>query len=225
VFTTNIAFAGLTAAGKTTHAKRLAAELGYKYVSATDILLEILDIDDPSETVWLKRLSEINAARLDGSIDAELEERLLYMNRTCQKTVFDTWALAWIGEGPLVRIWIESDLESRVRKCLVSQKGSRTSPEDAMALLNAKDTFNRWTFQQRHKYDLFVDRQRYDLVVNNSHLIPEPTDSAARTGVDTLAPILNVAATCVLNSDLANADALLQKYPLELRRITVPAEQ
>jgi cytidylate kinase len=39
---TNIAFAGLTAAGKTTHARRLAADLGYDYVSATDILFEIL---------------------------------------------------------------------------------------------------------------------------------------------------------------------------------------
>jgi cytidylate kinase len=38
----NIAFAGLTAAGKTTHARRLAADLGYSYVLATDILFEIL---------------------------------------------------------------------------------------------------------------------------------------------------------------------------------------
>ncbi|ADP79673.1 hypothetical protein FraEuI1c_1615 [Pseudofrankia inefficax] len=221
VYTTNIALAGLTAAGKTTHARRLAAELGYRYVSATDILLEILGIDDASETVWLRRLSEINAARRDGSIDGELEERLLSMNRACQRTVFDTWALAWIGDGPLVRIWIESDLESRVRKCLVSQRGSRTSPEDARALLNEKDLFNRWTFQERHGYDLFLDRQRYDLVVNNSHLIPQSTNSAARTGVETLAPILNAATACVMDSDSANAEALLHRHPQELRRITV----
>lgn len=41
---TNIAFAGLTAAGKTTHAQRLAADLGYDYVSATNILFEILRV-------------------------------------------------------------------------------------------------------------------------------------------------------------------------------------
>src|ERR1700722_7225690 len=41
---TSIAFAGLTAAGKTTHAQRLAADLGYDYVSATDILFEILRV-------------------------------------------------------------------------------------------------------------------------------------------------------------------------------------
>ena len=41
---TSIAFAGLTAAGKTTHAQRLAADLGYDYVSATDILFELLRV-------------------------------------------------------------------------------------------------------------------------------------------------------------------------------------
>jgi cytidylate kinase len=49
---TNIAFAGLTAAGKTTHARRLAADLGYRYVSATDILLEILQVRDPGADLW-----------------------------------------------------------------------------------------------------------------------------------------------------------------------------
>ena len=120
--TSNIAFAGLTAAGKTTHAKRLAWALGYNYVSATDILLEILDIDEPGDQIWFTRLDEINAVRGDGAVDAELEERLVQMNRTRNRTVFDTWALAWIGDDPLVRIWIESDLESRSRKCFVSER-------------------------------------------------------------------------------------------------------
>lgn len=224
MYTTNIAFAGLTAAGKTTHAKRLATELGYKYVSATDILLEILGIGDASETIWPKRLAEINAARRDGSVDTELEERLLSMSRTCQRTVFDTWALAWIGDAPLVRVWIESDLESRVRKCIVSQRGSRMSPQEGTTLLNEKDLFNRWAFQQRHGYDLFVDRQRYDLVVDNSHLIPVATEAAARIGIETLASLLNVAATSVMNSDLSTARGLLEKHPKEIRRITFPAE-
>lgn len=41
---TSPAFADPTAADKTTHAQRLAADLGYDYVSATDISFEILRI-------------------------------------------------------------------------------------------------------------------------------------------------------------------------------------
>jgi hypothetical protein len=45
-FKINVAFAGLTAAGKMPHTRRLAEELGYDYLSATDILLETLDHSD-----------------------------------------------------------------------------------------------------------------------------------------------------------------------------------
>ena len=77
---TNIAFAGLTAAGKTTHAQRLAADLGYDYVSATDILFEILRV--PRDThPWFNQADAISAARDDGAVDAELESRLVDLAR------------------------------------------------------------------------------------------------------------------------------------------------
>jgi cytidylate kinase len=221
--TSNIAFAGLTAAGKTTHAKRLADELGYQYVSATEILLEILGIEQTGESVWLTRLGETNAARSNGSVDAELEERLVSLNRTRQRTVFDTWALAWIGDSPLLRIWIESDLESRVRKCLVSQGDRRTSPDRCRSLLDEKDSFNRQLFQRRHGFDLFTDRHRYDAVLDNSHLIPNPTESAARSGIEAFAPVIHAVATCVMADDQAEAERLIQTHPQEVRRITLPS--
>lgn len=181
-FATNIAFAGLTAAGKTTHARRLAAELGYDYVSATDILLEILGVEDASDQVWFTRLEEIQKARGSGAIDVELEERLVAMSRTCQRTVFDTWALAWIGDDPLVRLWIESDLDSRTRKCFVSQESAKLDLEGCRNLIAEKDQFNREMFHQRHGFDLFSDRHRYDAVLCNSHLIPVATKAATVSG-------------------------------------------
>ena len=63
--TMNIAFAGLTAAGKTTHARRLAADLGYDYVSATDILFEILRVPRNAHP-WFNQADAISSARDDG---------------------------------------------------------------------------------------------------------------------------------------------------------------
>ncbi len=223
-FTSNIAFAGLTAAGKTTHAKRLAAELSYDYVSATEILLEILDIDDPSDQVWFTRLEEIQAARGDGAVDAELEERLVSMSRTRRRTVFDTWALAWIGDNPLVRIWIESDLESRIRKCVVSQRFKQLGPDECRRLIQDKDAFNRTLFHRRHDFDLFADRHRYDAVLCNSHLIPAATAAAANSGIEAFAPIVYAAATYVMNSDESSARALQQANPREVQRITASGD-
>lgn len=223
-FTSNIAFAGLTAAGKTTHAKRLAEQLGYDYVSATEILLDMLGIDDPSDQVWFTRLEEIQAARGDGAVDTELEERLVSMSRTRQRTVFDTWALAWIGDNPLVRIWIESDLESRVRKCLVSQRSKELGTEECRRLIQDKDKFNRHIFRRRHGFDLFTDRHRYDAVLCNSHLIPVVTAGAANSGIEAFAPIVYAGATYVMMSDESSACTLQQANPREVQRITVSSE-
>jgi cytidylate kinase len=142
---TNIAFAGLTAAGKTTHAQRLATDLGYDYVSATDILFEILRV--PRDThPWFNQADAISAARQDGAVDAELESRLVDLARTRDRAVFDSWALAWICPVPVVRIGIESDLPSRTRKCLVSLGGEPRPLGECEAVLRSKDDYNRAMF-------------------------------------------------------------------------------
>jgi cytidylate kinase len=84
-----------------------------------EILFEILRV--PRDThPWSNQADAISAAREDGAVDAELESRLVDLARTSDRVVFDSWALAWICPVPVLRIWIESDLPSRTRKCLVS---------------------------------------------------------------------------------------------------------
>ena len=153
----NVAFAGLTAAGKTTHARWLAADLSYEYVSATEVMLEVLEIDAPADGVWFERYDEIRAARQGDAADAELDRRLEELAATRQGTVFDTWALAWLSPSPMVRVWIESDLESRARKCLVSQERTRLSLRDCRDHVRAKDRDTRDRFLRRHGFDLFSD--------------------------------------------------------------------
>ena len=217
---TNIAFAGLTAAGKTTHTRRLAKELGYEYVSATDILLEILGIEASGDQIWFSRLNEIDKARDDHAVDTELERRLIELAKTRQGTVFDTWALAWIGDDPLIRIWIESDLMSRTRKCLVSQRSKRLDDQECRRLIEDKDTYNRDIFRQRHGFDLFTDRNRYDAVLCNSHLIPAPTQTAANSGIGAFAPIVHAAVTALLEQDMTRLRAVRERSPREVLSIS-----
>lgn len=197
---TNIAFAGLTAAGKTTHAQRLAADLGYRYVSATEILLEILQVRDPGADLWFTQLDAITAAREGDAVDDELEARLVDLARTNDRTVFDSWALAWISPSPLVRIWIESDLPSRTRKCLVSLGDEPRPLAECEALLRAKDADNRAMFLRRHGFDLFRDRERYHAVLCNSHLIPAATGEGSRRGIERFAPVVRDAAMAVMGA-------------------------
>ena len=98
------------------------------------------------------------------------------------RVVFDSWALAWICPVPVLRIWIESDLPSRTRKCLVSLGDEPRPLAECEGVLRAKDDYNRAMFLRRHGFDLFTDRERYHAVLCNSHLIPSATrqESTAR---------------------------------------------
>jgi cytidylate kinase len=211
---TNIAFAGLTAAGKTTHARRLAADLGYGYVSATDILLEILQVRDRIAHLWFTQLDAITAAREGDAVDDELEARLKGLALNSDRTVFDSWALAWISPSPMVRIWIESDLPSRTRKCLVSLGDQPRPLAECEALLRAKDDHNRAMFQRRHGFDLFTDRERYHAVLCNSHLIPAATGPESRRGIERFALVVREAALAATGS--GSLEELRAGYPREV---------
>ncbi|WP_322770595.1 cytidylate kinase family protein [Frankia sp. Cr1] len=220
----NVAFAGLTAAGKTTHARILAAELGCGYVSATEVLLEILGIDVPADGVWFDRFDQIRNGRQGDSTDDELDRRLEELAADRQGTIFDTWALAWLAPEPMVRVWIESDLDSRARKCYVSQTRTAMPVSACRDHVQAKDADTRASFLRRHEFDLFTDRHRYDLMLCNSHLIQTADRSCADAGIAAFAPVVGEAVTALLNErpsgDLA---ALADRHPTEILRIGAAA--
>jgi cytidylate kinase len=215
---TSIAFAGLTAAGKTTHAQRLAADLGYDYVSATDILFELLRVPRDAHP-WFNQADAISAARDDGAVDAELESRLVDLARTSDRVVFDSWALAWICPVPVLRIWIESDLPSRTRKCLVSLGDEPRPLAECEGVLRAKDDYNRAMFRHRHGFDLFTDRERYHAVLCNSHLIPAATRQESRRGIEEFAPVVLDTALAIMSVDAGVMAELRARHPREIHSI------
>jgi cytidylate kinase len=215
---TSIAFAGLTAAGKTTHAQRLAADLGYDYVSATDILFEILQVPRDAHP-WFNQADAISAARNDGTVDAELESRLVDLARTSDRVVFDSWALAWICPVPMLRIWIESDLPSRTRKCLVSLGDEPRPLAECEEVLRVKDDYNRTMFRHRHRFDLFTDRGRYHAVLCNSHLIPAATRQESRRGIEKFAPVVLDTALAIMSTDPRGIEKLRARHPREIHFI------
>ena len=188
----NIAVAGLTAAGKTTHAKLIAQKLDYQYVSATEILLELVGIESSGDRAWFDHGNRIRQARASDDVDAELDRRLVQIATECEGLVIDSWAIAWTCHASMIRIWLESDTTSRAWKCFVSQ--GDTPEHDLVGcdrLIENKDVSTRRIFMDRHGFDLFTDHDVFDAVLDNTYLIRQPTRWAADSGIAEFEPVVS----------------------------------
>jgi cytidylate kinase len=181
----NITISGLTAAGKTTHALLVARRLGFDYVSASELMLSRLGIEN-SATVWQTRMREVERRRDELPVDRELNEFLAREIKERDHTVFDSWSAGWLGDSPnCVRVFIESDLRSRTYKARVSQEphGPFLSLPECRRLVEAKDKAAATRLAPLVGADIRTDRSPFDLVLDNSALIAEPTLPSARQGI------------------------------------------
>jgi len=202
----NIAISGLTAAGKTTHAKILAAELEYSYVSATEIMADMLGINrcEVGPGFWQKYGDSIAKVRDTTDLDRELDNRLTAMATGDEGLVIDAWALPWlVPRGSCISIWIESDHHSRTLKAAVSddnkQELSWYGP-----FIARKDDDTRERFLKIYGFDLYAARDNFSLEIDNSAYITRATREDSDQGIRAFAPVVNSSVAKLLVSDNAN---------------------
>jgi cytidylate kinase len=110
----------------------------------------------------------------------------LELQRQCAENdnlVFDSWALPWLAAGSAVKIWLESSAESRVRKSIVSHLGHGLSDAAVGELVARKDREARELFLSLYKFDIFEDRSVFDLAVDISRFVAEPTPQMCRESI------------------------------------------
>lgn len=172
----------MTAAGKTTLSLKFVRDYGLSYVSGSQVLRNLLG--DNSST-WHPLIDQQREAL---ALEREVDLTILQRCFNSREGVFDTWSLPWLARAEVENIWIESDFESRVRKCMVSylERGLSISYDESRAIVLAKDKKSREVMQQNWNFDLFSDRSPFNLIIDASHLIPEATIPAARRGAHLL---------------------------------------
>lgn len=199
-----VVISGWTAAGKSTHAKLLADDLGLPYVSATEILADLVSrrTGAARETRWHPSLDAARGA--DVTIDDELD-RLLSEQFEAQPGVFDACLLPWVAPSDLaVRVWIESDLTSRIRKCFVSHLGDGVGWDEATSRVLEKDAFTEARLASTRGLAYGPGTAAFDIIANNETLIPQPTLESAAAGIAAFQPVLleSVAYCAALRTDV-----------------------
>lgn len=154
---------GATAAGKTTHSAILAQQLGIDYVSASALMLDLLEqTDSGGNDIWIHHQRRLNAARNDSDTDSEVNRRIIERLRAAEPAVFDSWTLPFaLRDHPDLAsqvqfVKIVSDVNSRALKCMVSQ-GSRPQLDfgGCRDLIRDKDLQSQSIFKAKLGIDVF----------------------------------------------------------------------
>ena len=196
----SVCISGLTASGKTTHCHLLAGEFGLTYVSGSQIQLNFMGVSpiqtkdfwitDKAKSFWSKK--EFNR------IDAEL----LRLESIAEGYIFDTSTMPWRHKRPALCIWLESSLQSRVIKSIISHRGSRTfSPDEYPQRIAQKDEATISLYKQLYDIDIGSDLAVFDLIIDISTLITEPTLRASLKSIAIAHSIIQPAVGWYLTKD------------------------
>ena len=92
------------------------------------------------------------------------------------------------SDTPAVFVWIESDQESRFRKCFVSylERGEPKTHDECRDIVIAKDAKSREIFMTNWGFDIYNDRSPFSIVLDASSLIPHADLETAYQGAHIL---------------------------------------
>jgi cytidylate kinase len=181
-YTGNVCISGLTASGKTTHAHLLAGEFGLTYVSGSQIQLNFMGISPvQSREFWVTQEAKALWDREQfARIDAELL-RLEYVRTGC---IFDTSTMPWRHRKDALCIWLESNIDSRVVKSIISHHGNGDLDFDKYpALIAEKDRMTISLYRDLYGIEIGSDLSPFDLTLDISGLIREPSLEAALASI------------------------------------------
>jgi cytidylate kinase len=170
----NICISGLTASGKSTHAHLLAGEFGLTYVSGSQIQLNFLGVSPiQSKDFWIT----LESKKLWNEEQFEkIDSELLRLEKQSAGYIFDTSTMPWRHRKPSLCIWLESNLDSRVIKSIVSHRGrSQFGDEDYHEKIQEKDRATIGLYKKLYNIDIGTELSCFDLIIDISSFIKAPT--------------------------------------------------
>ena len=174
----SVCISGLTASGKSTHSHLLAGEFGLTYVSGSQILLNFAG-KSPIQPKDFWVTPEARRLKADDGY-LRIDSELLRIESIGEGYIFDSSTHPWRHKRPALCIWLESDLNSRVLKSIVSHRGrGYLRPEEYHEKLAEKDNDTIGLCRRLYGIDIGSDLSPFDLILDIGSLIREPTLDAS----------------------------------------------
>lgn len=181
-----VCICGMAGSGKTTVARRIAANYGLKYYSGGDALKAVaadMGYKTTGKGWWEteegirfleERLNDLN-------IDRKVDEKLLKW-ASGGGVVLDSWAMPWLlNEG--FKIWLEASEEVRAQRLA---ERDRLSIEEALGFLRDKESKTKEIYVKLYGFRLGEDFSPFHLILDANQLGKDEVFQALCMAVNSL---------------------------------------
>ena len=196
----NVCISGLSAAGKTTHAHLLAGEFGLTHVSGSQIQFSFMGLSPVQpRDFWISSAAK---ALWNREQFERIDTELLRLEATGEGYIFDTSTMPWRHRRPALCIWLESSMESRVIKSIVSHRGtSKCAPKEYLEKIIEKDEATLELYRDLYGISIGKDLACFDIIMDISALIETPTLEASLRSIGAVHAFLRTAVGWYLTGD------------------------
>lgn len=165
-----ICIAGLTACGKSTAARRLAAHFNITYVSGGEALKTLahkLGYKAKDKGWWEspEGMQFLDRRTRDPKFDKQIDEELLKLGEK-GNVVLDSWTMPWLSKTGF-KIWLEVSKEERAKR--LTHRDS-INLNDAKRIIKEKDGRTRQIYESLYGFKLGEDYSPFDLILDSELL-------------------------------------------------------